>query len=104
MEAIGAELFSGCVGGFEEAVGVEEGAGSGLGGGGRGSVAEEEHGRVGGGGVAEGGSCGVEIDVGGGDERALGVSVEDGIHAGEERGRVGRGGSPGGGGAVGHGG
>src|ERR1700733_12687584 len=125
MEAIGAELFSGCVGGFEEAVGVEEETVSGLDGVGRGfvggereggkhesvfgdgddfSVAEEEHGRVGGGGVAEGGSCGVEIDVGGGDELALGVSVEDGIHAGEERGRVGSVGSLGGGGEFDHGG
>ena len=110
MEAVGAELFSGCVGGFEEAVGVEEEAVSGLkrvrgrfvGREGEGrehkavfldgkdfSGAEEEHGRVGGGGVTEGGGGGVEEDVGGGDELALGVAVEDGVHAGEERGGVG---------------
>ena len=125
MEAFGAELFSGCVGGFEEAVGVEEEAVAGLDGvgggfvGGEGeggeheavfgdgddlSVAEEEHGRVGCCGVAESGGGGVEIDVGGGDELALGIAVEDGVHTGEESGGVGGVGSLGSGGEFDHGG
>ena len=66
--------------------------------------AQEKHGRVSGGGVAEGGGGGVEVDVGGGDELALRVAVEDGVHAGEERGGVGCVGALRGGGEFDHGG
>ena len=125
MEAVGAELFSVLIRRFEEAVGVEQEAISGFdrvnGGFVRGegegseheavffdgddlSGAQEKHGRVSCGGVAEGRGGGVEIDVGGGDELALGVAVEDGVHSGEERGGIGGVGSLGGGGEFDHGG
>ncbi len=46
------------------------------------SGAQQHHGRMGGGGVSQGGGCGIEIDVGGGDELLLRVAAEDGVHTG----------------------
>ena len=68
------------------------------------SGAQEEQRRMSGGGVTEGGGGGVEMDVGRGDELALGVAVENGVHSVEELCGVGCVGTLRGGGEFDHGG
>ena len=113
------------VGGFEEAVGVEDEAVAGLEGMGGGDVggegeggeheavffdgddlsgAQQEHGWVSGGGVMESSGDHVEIHIGCGDELALGIAAEYCVHSGEECGGIGGVGSLGGGGEFDHGG